>query len=131
MHTLSFDKQQIYAAAVEQLTALQTEMGQEKVAARRQQRRVQGLVVGGMLLTSLLSALSTYYCLPGGNRPLSGVETEAIRNLIDYVAVKYSNNNAWVSQALVAHFKITAIEELKATNYDEAVSYLLKLTQRS
>jgi len=136
MSTSQETRQEIYRIATEQLEALQRDMqdaerqaAQEaaKEAGRRAGRKMHVLLAGGVLLSSLMSALAANTLPPLMNRPLSLAEAQAIRNLCSYVAAKKSVSNGWVEEIVLTRFNIHSFDQLPANNYDEALTYLLKL----
>ena len=128
---LNNSRNDIYLAALAELETLQREIDFEQVTVRRNEQRKrirhQTLLAGGVLLSSLMSAVAVEAIAPAPPRPLSMVEAAAIHNLVDYVALRQAATEAWITHALCTHFEVTTVDELNADDYDAAVFYLLKL----
>ncbi len=128
---LNNSRNDIYLAALAELEKLQREIDFEQVAVRHSERRkrvrYQTLLAGGVLLSSLMSAVAVEAIVPFAHRPLSMVEATAIHNLIGYVAMRQAANENYITLALCAHFDVMTIDELDADDYDAAIFYLLKL----
>lgn len=118
----------IYMAAIQELEALQVEMGTEAATVKRRQRRMHALVAGGILLVSLMSAVVAQQAMPILQRPLSMVERDAIGSLIGYVAHKSQSTEKWIETVLLAHLDAAHIADLYGDDYDRAISYLLRLS---
>ena len=128
-------RQELYLAAVENLEQLQREMQEAKRSAEREAmevqnrsgRKIQVLLAGGVLLSSLMSALATHAFLPPLHRSLSHEEKQAIENLCGYIAAKKAVSQDWVEEIVLTRFNIHTFDELPAGDYDTALSYLLQL----
>lgn len=120
---------EIYAAAVAELEELQREMSFEQVSLRKRQRRTHALVAGGILLSSLMSALTAQAYLPPFNRPLSAAEAEAVSNLVDYVAARTGAERAWLVKVVCVQLETESLNDLRASQYSEVIDYLLQLAK--
>lgn len=135
MPTSHETRQEIYRIAAEHLEDLQREMAEAEHEARQaakadnrnRARKMQILLAGGVLLSSLMSALSAQAFLPPLHRPLTVEETQAIRNLCTYVASRKAVSHEWVEDIILTRFNIYKVEQLPADDYDKALTYLLTL----
>lgn len=116
-------KEQIYLAAENELAnALEQQQTQ-----RRQRRRTQAVIASGLLLSSLVSAMAGNAYGTMQARPLTVGEAEAIMSLMDYVALKMNASRDWVEDVVLAHFNVGALNEIKASQYDEVIDYLIHI----
>lgn len=116
-------KEQIFLAAENELAdALDQQLEQ-----RRRQRRTQALIASGLLLSSLVGAMAgnTYGQIQA--RPLTVAEAEAIMSLMDYVALRMNASRDWVEDVLLAHFDVGGLNQIKASQYDEVIEYLVHI----
>lgn len=115
-------KEEIYLAAENELA----DALEEQRSHRRVRRRAQALIASGLLLSSLVSGMAGNSYGAARARPLTSEEAGAIMSLMDYVAEKMNASRDWVEEALLAHFRVGGLTQLRASHYDEVVDYLVR-----
>lgn len=116
-------KEQIFLAAESELADALDQQREQK----RQRTRTQALITSGLLLSTLVGAMAGNAYGTAQARPLTGAEAEAIMSLMDYVALKMGASRDWVEDVVLAHFSVGGLNEIKASQYDAVIEYLVHI----